>query len=214
VQYQPKPLAVEDVARALLDPSAPALDPAIQLIQVAMSGFGYNFYDARNVARANDQLVRGRANDVLGGAAAALGKLEKAYQQAAFPEATREQPLPPPEVMRRIRTIDGLRKRIEALASALCAAETPATDSIWFRFRDEHTLLFALVACDVALATGADRVAAQAAGLEPSNVGDAAFAPLESELDALERAFAKRRDVLRGGVAPPGSAGGALQPRG
>jgi hypothetical protein len=97
MQYQPKPLDAGDVARALLDSSAPATDPAVQLLQVAMSGFGYNFYDARNVARANDQLVRGRANDVLGTAAATLGKLEKSYKARAFPEATREQPLPPPD---------------------------------------------------------------------------------------------------------------------
>lgn len=211
MQYQPKPLSVEDVARALIDPSAPATDPAIQVVQLAMSGFGYNFYDARNVARANDQLVRGRASDVLGTAGATLGKLEKSYKSHAFPEATREQPYPPAEVMGRIRAIDDLRKRIEALASALVAAETPGTDAIWFRFRDERTLLQSLVAYDVALVTGADRIAAAAALLTAADVEDAALAGVESELDALQRAFASRRDLLRGGTSP--GSGGALTPR-
>jgi len=202
VQYQPKPLAVEDIARALLDPVAPSTDPAIQFVQVAMSGFGYNFYDARNVARANDQLVRGRACETLGGAAMALGKIEKAYKAHAFPEATREQPFPPADVMARLRAIDALRKRTEAFASALTAAETPATDAIWFRFRDERTLLQSLVACDVALSLGADRAAAVAAGLSPAHVDDEALAGFESELEALERAFAQRRDLLRGGTGP------------
>jgi hypothetical protein len=202
MQYQPKPLDAADVARALLDPSAPVTDPAVQLLQVAMSGFGYNFYDARNVARANDQLVRGRASDVLGMAAAALGKLEKSYKARAFPEATREQPLPPPEVMRTIRAIDGLRRRIEALASAIVAAETPATDTIWFRFRDERTLLASLVAFDVELSAGSDRLSQTAAQLAPANLSDEALAPLDAQTDALERAFAQRRNLLRGGAMP------------
>lgn len=205
MQYQPKPLAVEDVARALLDPAAPSTDPAIQLAQVAMSGFGYNFYDARNVARANDQLVRGRASDVLGAAAGALGKLEKTYKAHAFPESTREQPFPPAEVMTRMRTIDALRKRTEALASALTAAETPATDGIWFRFRDERALLQSLVACDVALSLGADRAAAVAGMLTADHVEDGTLAGFESELDSLERAFARRRDIMRGGSSGTGT---------
>jgi hypothetical protein len=211
VQYQPKPLNVEDVARALLDPSAPATDPAIQLVQVAMSGFGYNFYDARNVARSNDQIVRARVSDVLGTAALTLSTLEKTYKAHAFPGSTREQPYPPPEVMGRIRAIDDLRKRIEALASALVAAETPATDSTWFRLRDERTLLQSLVAYDVVLAGGADRLAAAASLIAPSDVEDAALAALESELQELQTAFTKRRNLLRGDSLP--GSGGALQPR-
>jgi hypothetical protein len=202
MQYQPKPLDAGDVARALLDPSAPATDPAIQLLQVAMSGFGYNFYDARNVARANDQLVRGRVNDILGTAATSLGKLEKSYKARAFPEATREQPLPPPDVMRTIRGIDERRKRVEALASAIVAAETPATDTIWFRFRDERSLLAALVAFDIELSAGSDRVARAAASVSPATACDETLAPLDAELDALESAFAKRRELLRGGSLP------------
>jgi hypothetical protein len=211
MQYQPKPLDAGDVARALLDPSAPATDPAVQLLQVAMSGFGYNFYDARNVARANDQLVRGRASDVLGTAAATLGKLEKSYKARAFPEATREQPLPPPEVMRTIRAIDERRKRVEALASAIVAAETPATDTIWFRFRDERTLLASLVAFDIELSSSSDRIAQVAASVSAATVNDDTLAPLDAELDALESAFAKRRELLRGGNLP--GAGGSLAQR-
>jgi hypothetical protein len=202
MQYQPKPLDAADVARALLDPSAPVTDPAVQLLQLAMSGFGYNFYDARNVARANDQLVRGRANDVLGTAALVLGKLEKTYKLHAFPEATREQPLPPPEVMRIIRAIDTLRKRIEALASAIVAAETPATDTIWFRFRDERTLLTSLVAFDLDLSAGTDHVAQTAATLTPGALTEESLEPLETQVESLEQTFARRRDLLRGGTLP------------
>jgi hypothetical protein len=206
VPHQPRPIGIEDAARALLDPSAPVTDPALQLVQLAMTGFGYNFYDARNVARANDQLVRGRASEALGAAAATLNRLQSAYTGIAFPGATREEPYPPPAVMATLRSIEALRARALALASALASAETPATDAVWFRFRDERTLLAALVAYDVGLATGADAVNVAAEALEPGGLEPAALAPLEADVKRLERLFAGRRDLLRGGTPPaPGT---------
>jgi hypothetical protein len=206
VNYQPKPVGIEDAARALLDPSAPVTDPALQFVQIAMSGFGYNFYDARNVARANDQLVRGRSSDALGAAGATLDRLQKAYTEFAFPAATREQPYPPADVMHNVRAIEALRKRALALSSGIAAAETPATDAVWFRCRDEGTVLRALVAYDVGLITGADAVNAAADILEGDTVGNEALAGIDAELKRLEHLFAGRRDLLRGGTPPaPGT---------
>lgn len=204
--YQPKPVGIEEAARALLDPSAPVTDPALQFVQLAMTGFGYNFYDARNVARANDQLVRGRASDALGTAGATLDRLQKAYTEGVFPGPTREQPYPPADVMHNVRAIEGLRKRALALSSAIAAAETPATDAVWFRCRDEGTVLKALVAYDVGLATGGDAVAAAAAALDPGTIDAGTLAGVEAELKRLEHIFAGRRDLLRGGTPPaPGT---------
>ncbi|MBD5635267.1 MAG: hypothetical protein IAI49_12390, partial [Candidatus Eremiobacteraeota bacterium] len=100
------PFFIDDAVRALLDPRTPVVDPAVKTIQVAMSGFGYDFHDARNAARANDQLVRERAGNVLGEASSELAKLERAYRERNFSGATRERPLPSPEVLHRIREID------------------------------------------------------------------------------------------------------------
>jgi hypothetical protein len=196
---QNQPFYVDDAVRALLDPSVPATDPAIQLLQVAMSGFGYNFYDARNVARSNDQLVRERASDVLGEAAAALGKLERSYRDRRFPGATRAQPMPPPDVMHRLREIDTLRKRAEALATAMHTAETPATDMIWMRVRTELPTLQRLVSFDVELATGTVRARDAALALDAVTLDETSLAPIEAELIELEKAFGRRSALLKGG---------------
>jgi hypothetical protein len=194
MQPQPQPLAIEDLVEALLDPQAPTTDPVLKMLQLAMSGFGYNFYDARNMARSNDQLVRERASALLADAVAAVASTERIYRERNVPAATREEPFPPADVMRRVRDFDGLRKRAEALIAALASAETPATDAIWFRFRDERTLLLKLVATDVELATGAQRALDACVAIDPAGDNlDAAGA----ELDALERALAKRRTLLR-----------------
>jgi hypothetical protein len=192
-----EPFYADDAVRALLDPRAPATSPALRLIQVAMSGFGYDFYDARNVARANDQLVRERMSDALGEASAALRKLEREYRDRNFPGATREQPLPPPDVMRGIRRFDAARTHCEAIASALLAAEAPATDAIWFRLRDEETLLHRLVACDVALATAGIALRERILALEAGTLDEGALGAVEADLAALDRALAERRALLR-----------------
>jgi hypothetical protein len=188
---------LEDVVAALLDPHAPATDLVTKTIQVAMSGFGYNFYDARNVARANDALVRERAAGLLGEATAALGEFERAYRERSLPPATREAPFPPAGVMQRLRALDALRKRVEAGISALAGAETPGNDAIWRRFRDERTLLLRLVAADVELATGAERVRDAARALDPDQDDLAAVEPIKAQLAALERALTERRALLR-----------------
>jgi hypothetical protein len=198
MQLPPKPLVVEDVVEALVDPRRPATDPIIQALQVAMSGFGYNFYDARNVARSNDAIVRERASNVLGETARALAAFEQRYRARNVPPASREHPLPPDESLRRLRAIDAARKHCEALIGVFCSAETPATDSIWFRVRDEQAMLYKLIGFDVQLASGAERARAAASALDAASFDDESLGPLENELEDLGRAFEARGTLLRG----------------
>ncbi len=196
-QWPAQPVS-EDVVRALLDPDTASHDPVVQLLQVAMSGFGYNFYDARNVARSNDQIVRERTGAVLGETARALGNFERKFRDRFAPPASREHPYPPAEAMRRLRAIDAARKHCEALISTVTSAETPATDLIWARIRSERATLSALVAFDVDLTARADRARAAADALPLETFDDTSLAPIERELDDLDRAFERRRAMLRG----------------
>jgi hypothetical protein len=196
-QWPAQPVS-EDVVRALLDPDLASHDPVVQLLQVAMSGFGYNFYDARNIARSNDQIVRERTSGVLGETARALATFEQKYRERFVPPASRENPYPPAEAMRRLRAIDAARKHCEALVSAVVSAETPATDMIWARIRSERATLVALVAFDAELTVNADRARGAVAALSLEGFDDSSLAALESELAALDRAFEKRRTFLRG----------------
>jgi hypothetical protein len=194
---QPKPAELETVVDALIDPKRASSDPLVQFLQVAMSGFGYNFYDARNVARSNDQLVREGVGGMLGEAAAALAAFEKRYRERFVPPATRENPMPSADAMRRLRSIDESRKACEALASRILTAETPATDMIWFRIRDEGATLHALLAHDVSLTIGAERVRAAARDLDLESFGDTSLGALQTELATLDRAIDSRRKLLR-----------------
>jgi len=198
MQQWPQSLVSENLVRELLDPAMASHDPLVQLLQVAMSGFGYNFYDARNVARSNDQIVRARTGGVLGETAAALAAFEKRFRERYVPPASREHPYPPDDAMRRLRAIDAARKHCEALISTLTSAETPATDAVWFRVRDERATLYALVAMDVEMTAVADRARVAGDALSLEGFDDTSLAALEAELTSLDRTFERRRHFLRG----------------
>ncbi|MGC8486251.1 MAG: hypothetical protein ACP5O6_11575 [Candidatus Baltobacteraceae bacterium] len=189
----------ENVVRALLDPSQPSHDPSVALAQVALSGFGFNFYDARNQARANDQLVRERVSNLLADAAACVRKLEARHRERFIPAATREQPFPPPDALRRSKTLRDLTARLDAAGSEIVTLEVPGADPIWSRLRDELPTLHRLVAFDVGLATAATALYERASTLSPEAVeSDEGFEAFEADFAVLRKALVERRALLSG----------------
>ncbi|MDH2909730.1 MAG: hypothetical protein HKL92_09115 [Candidatus Eremiobacteraeota bacterium] len=197
----------EDVVRALLDPSQPSHDPSVALLQVALSGFGFNFYDARNQARANDLLVRERVSNLLADAAARIRTLEVRYRERSIPAATREEPFPPADALRRAKALHELTARLDAACSEIVTLEVPGADPIWSRVRDELPTLHRLFAFDVGLATAAtalyeraDALTAEAAEL------DGALDAFATDFEVLRKALVERRALLSGsGPALPHS---------
>ena len=189
----------EDIVRALLDPSQPSHDPSVAIVQVALSGFGFNFYDARNQARANDLLVRERVSNLLADAAARVRKLEARYRERFIPAATREEPFPSPNALRRAKALHELTARLDAACSEILTLEVPGADPIWSRLRDELPTLHRLVAFDVGLATAATALFERANALTPEEVeSDGAFEAFEGDFTVLQKALRERRALLFG----------------
>jgi hypothetical protein len=151
----------EEAISALLDPQKPVHDPVLQSLQVMMSGFGYNFYDAGNVARANDQIVRDKAAGMLAETDRTLRALERDYRARYIPPPSREQPFPDAQALAPLDELERLRKRIEALATTIRCFEAPGGDMVWFRIRQERATLERLLAFDVGL-VGSVRALSQA----------------------------------------------------
>src|SRR4051812_3916707 len=126
-------------------------NPVLQQLDLLLTGYGYNFYNAKNRMRADDLLVRQKAAETLGLAANALGALQGDYQRRYVPAGTREQPFPPPEQMERLREIGQARDRLSALAAEIRGMPVPAQDRTWARIRDEQSLLENLLHYDRAL---------------------------------------------------------------
>ena len=186
----------DDVVRALLDTRDPSGDPIVNAVRLLMTGFGYNFYDAKNVARANDQLVRAKAAGILGDAGRALARLEYDYRAEYCPPPSREQPFLPVAVTQPLKKLERVIRRLADVETRIRAAETPATDMIWFRVRNERWVLEKLLAFDVGLAVTATDLGQRVAALDAAALAGTALDELRTEIDALDRTFDTRAQLM------------------
>lgn len=177
--------------------SMPTHNFIVQQLQLLMSGRGFNFYDNKNMARADDLLVRQRACGFLGDACQALTALEPEYRRRFVPSSTRENPYPSAEAMAKLKEIGLLRSRISDIETDIRGMSAPAQDKIWWRFRQERTLLEQLVSFDFQLVKTCSDIAdrAIAASAADWNAGDVS-SELAPHLKALRDAIRDRQQFL------------------
>lgn len=176
-------------------------NPIVRALQLLTTGWGYNFYNDTNRARADDLLIREKSAHLLGEAAMALSALETAYRRRFIPAATREQPFPPPETMERLRAIGELKGRISGCAVRIRSASVPAQDKIWFRLRDERTLLLQLLTYDESLIAASQQVAEMARALTApawnAAAPDEGASAFDAPLADLDDTLRQRTDLLQ-----------------
>ncbi len=131
-------------------------DSLVQALQLALTGFGYNFYNSKNQARADDLLVRGKASAFLADAANCLMMLANDYQMRHIPPLTRENPNPPREALMAVEDIRRLQQEVGDLEARVRGMSVPTADRIWSRFREELTTLRQLMQFDLDLVRGAE----------------------------------------------------------
>ena len=177
----------------------PSDNPIVRGLQLLTTGWGYNFYNRGNAARADDLLVREKAAHQLGEAAAALSALEVAYRRQFVPNPTRENPYPPADAMERLRAIGGLKARISDVAVRIRGAATPTQDRIWFRLRNEQTLLYQLLTFDQSLIAAAQQVSELARTLTAASWNQdplSATASFDLPLQQLDSTIHDRTELL------------------
>jgi len=131
--------------------SVPSNNPIVQQLQVVLSGYGYNFYDDRNRARSDDLLVRQRASGLLATACDSLKVLEVDFRALYIPQATRDNPYPPPDVLAKLKALSRLRDKLGDLETQIRSMAVPTQDRVWWRFRQELPLLEMLISHDYGL---------------------------------------------------------------
>jgi hypothetical protein len=179
--------------------SRPTNNPVVRRLQLLTTGWGYNFYDDRNRARADDLLIRQKVCHRLGEATSILSALEVAYRQRFIPPATREAPFPAAEVMERLREIGRLKARVQDLSVRLSGASVPTQDKVWFRLREEQALLLQLLSCDEGMIAGAERIADLARDLTPDRWeadSSGCTAAFDDPLREMDESLRARNDLL------------------
>ncbi|HWE60387.1 MAG TPA: hypothetical protein VHB98_01625 [Chloroflexota bacterium] len=173
-------------------------NPLRQQLDLLLTGYGYNFYNAKNTMRADDLLVRQKAADALGQAAATLAALQEAYQRRYAPPGTREQPFPPPECLEHLREIGYARERILTLAGDIRGMPVPTQDRTWWRYRGERALLGSLLEYDRALVGQSEQLAQQVQLLTANawHSGEP-YSVLEAQIAQLAMVIRDRRRLLQ-----------------
>ncbi len=167
----------------------------LQAGELLLNGWGFNWYRAENLMRADDILLRNRADQLLGEAQSALRQAEAAFRTAHLPPPSRAQPLPDGASLAELRAFRALVVELDSLRTAIRGAAMPPDDKIWRRHRDEPEMLARLGRCDATLAAAAQALQKAAAHGAFDGLNDAA-AGLEPHLVRLRMLLELRRELM------------------
>jgi len=135
--------------------------------ELLLNGWGYNWYRAENLMRADDLLLRNQADQLLGDALAACRRAEAVFRQKYMGPPSRQHPLPDPERVAELHEFQAMLKQLEDLRTRLRGAAMPPEDRIARRHTEEADLLFKLGRCDAMLAARAQALRAEALAMTP-----------------------------------------------
>jgi hypothetical protein len=162
-----------------------------------LSAYGYNLYDNKNRARADDLLVREKVAEQLAEAAGALRNLRTVYHRRFVPPPSRENPSPDPERMAQLRAMADLQGRLEDLETRVRGMPVPTQDRVWQRFRDERALLSQLLVHDYDLIAPSHDLRDQVLALAPSDWTDSVGDEISRKIDQVDKAARARTEFLR-----------------
>ena len=176
--------------------SGPSNDPIMQQLQLMLTGYGYNFYNKTNQARADDLLVRERASYNLAQAVALLTQLRNDYYTRFIPPLTRANPDPPQEAMAHLREIEAVQQAIANVETHIRGMAVPTQDRIWWRFRQEQPLLFQLLNFDLALVRDSEQIYEYVSHLTPEAWQAQGSGPLRQLIQQLTQVAKDRERFL------------------
>lgn len=171
-------------------------NPLVQQLQLLLTGYGYNFYNKANQARADDMLVRERASYNLAQAVSSLAQLRSDYSVRFIPPLTRANPDPPVEAMTQVREIEAVQQAVSRVESRIRGMSVPTQDKIWQRFRQEQTLLEQLLEFDLRLVRDSEQVSQYAAQLTPESWNAGGLGPLRQMTQQLGSMTQERERFL------------------
>lgn len=173
-------------------------NPVVQQLDLLLKGYGYNYYNRENQARADDLLIRQQAAGSLSQAVGYLSSLHSAYRLRYLPPPTREQPFPPREEQQRAAEILALRDRVDQVQSTIHGMPVPTQDKVWKRLRGERETLERLLSTDYLLINSCDGVREWASRTSPESWRDPThLAELEAMLRELDATIGERRQILQ-----------------
>lgn len=172
------------------------LDPR-HLLTNLLTGYGYNLYESKNRARADDLLVREKAAECVAEASTAMRSLRTAYHRRFIPPPSRENPDPPPERMEQIRAMARLQDQLADLETRIRGMAVPTQDRVWEHVRSEKTTLNQLLLHDYNLIAPCRAIREKALGVTPASWTEGDALELEDLAARVESSVRSRAEFLR-----------------
>jgi hypothetical protein len=173
------------------------MEPVRRQLSLLLSAYGYNLYDKKNRARADDLLVREKAAAALAEATTALATLRTAYRRRFIPPPTREHPDPPSDRMAHLREMAEVQERLSTLETHIRSMPVPTQDHVWEQFRREKVLLDELLTHDLGLIEPSQELLERVQALGVQDWSDEAAAGLRAMADRVERELRARAGLLQ-----------------
>ncbi len=117
-------------------------------LDLLMNAYGYNLYEKKNRARADDLIVRETAAGALAAAANSLRTLRTEYRRRFIPPLTRDNPDPPRARLDDLTEMARLQEAVSDLEIRIRSMPVPVQDRAWEKFRGERKLLDQLLVQD------------------------------------------------------------------
>jgi hypothetical protein len=117
-------------------------------LDLLMNAYGYNLYEKKNRARADDLIVRETAAGALGAAANSLRTLRTEYRRRYVPPPTRDNPEPSRARLDDLAEMARMQEQVADLETRVRSMSVPVQDRAWEKFRKEDRLLNELLMQD------------------------------------------------------------------
>jgi hypothetical protein len=169
--------------------------PLRQIATNLFYGWGYNFYRAENQLRADDQLVRCKAAELLGSAMASVGSAETEYRREFLPPPSRKHPFPDAEAVAGAQRLERLARAVGALEALILQQPVPENDRMTQRYRLEAATLQTLILHDQQLVGQCELLRSKVHGQDGASILKN-LPELEGGLEAIRATLQNREAVL------------------
>jgi hypothetical protein len=166
-------------------------------LDLLMNAYGYNLYEKKNRARADDLIVRETAAGALGAAANSLRTLRTEYRRKFIPPLTRDNPDPPRTRLDELAEITRLQERVADLETRIRSMPVPVQDRAWEKFRQEHQTLNDLLLRDYNLIMPCQNLREQLRVVKVDAWSDDTIANASELIDQIDEAIRSRADFLQ-----------------
>jgi len=172
-------------------------NPIRRQLDLLMNAYGYNLYEGKNRARADDLIVRQAAAGALGTAVNSLRTLRTEYRRRFIPNPTRDNPEPPRARLDDLSEMTRLQEQMADLETRIRSMAVPVQDRAWEKFRKESQLLNDLLMKDYNLISPCKALEAQLRTISVESWNAETVGQVQTAIGQIDDAIRARQNLLQ-----------------